>query len=119
MQSASTSSNSYNEAGLTARVTPSEFAAGSNPTLRVHLGAEVNDNSNQIDIRVQNTTDGETVVESTDAGDGSGGNVDVHTAASYTPTTVDSGIILQVQHKNGDDATSVTTRDETLTITTE
>lgn len=105
----STSSNSYNTQVLASRFRWDRVFPA-NATIRVSLGGFFNNNCDQINVRIQNFGDGETVIEGTDLGSGGGSNDVV--SETFSPTTTSSVIAISLQIRNGDGATSVTVDDQ-------
>lgn len=70
----------------------------------------VNANGDQIDVRLRNKSDGETVVEKTGI-TGTGNKYFTIGPSNYTPTTTASPVRYRVQIRNSDNATSVSLKD--------
>lgn len=85
-----------------------------NATIRVTLGGSFDNGGDQIDARVQNFGDSETIIEGTDLGSDGGSEDEV--TGTYTPPTTDSVIPISLQIKNNDDNTSVSVSDPTITF---
>lgn len=86
----------------------------SSVTVEAHLFANVDPSTDQIDVRLQNLTDSETVVSQT--GITTAGNISLG-PVTYSPTTTGSVIRLGIQARNADGATSVTLSDPGVVFT--
>lgn len=78
-----------------------------NSTVQVFLIVGGNANGDELDYRVRNVADGETVVAEEPIITGSGNTLASGTPTTYTPTTTDSPVRMQMELRNNDNATSV------------
>lgn len=113
-QSASTASSTYEaEAGMVeVRIRP-DIIAPADTQVQVAAGGQFDPSTDQLDYRIRNATDGETMVERTGITSVSNDSVG---PTDYTFTTRTSTVIIRFQHRNSDNATSVTSRDVSLLI---
>lgn len=102
-----TSSDSYNNIDPV-WITQWDKFAPANATTAVVFTGRVEPGSTSVDIRVQNITDSETVIEKT--GISSITNF-VESNTDYTPTTTSGVIRFLIEFRNGDNSTSVTLED--------
>jgi hypothetical protein len=112
----SRSGSSYNVVGFDMRVQWDNIVP-SNTSVRVAVGGYFDNNGDQLNCRIQNSTDGETVIEGINLG-ANGGSQD-YFEGLYTPTTTGSTILLRLSLRNSDGSTSVTVSDPTVTLAVE
>lgn len=108
----STSSDTYSGAfGIIEVTYPPNLGIPDNLTPAARLSLDVDPNGDQVDVRIRDLTNDDTVVEKT----GTTSDIDITAGPTeYSPALTDEPLSILLQFRNADNSTSVSARDALL-----